>query len=206
MDRIGITENEFKVYEALLASGSSTISSISRRAGLNQRSTYDYIERLIHKGLVGQIIFNNKRMFLALNPDTISHIIDEQKSAAEKEFAGLISIKEAGRDEIAVNQISSKAQFLSLIRKINVDVDIMIGSPQKSLANKDPQHKILQLQDEPSFRLFLKNNRIRKVGKSRRAVIAMFFNSTFLMYSVLDGKGFFVDNHEFSKNMWVYFA
>jgi hypothetical protein len=201
MDRIGITENEFKVYEALLASGSSTISALSHRAGLNQRSTYDYIERLIHKGLVGQIIFNNKRMFLALNPDTISHIIDEQKSAVEKEFAGLMAIKDAGRDEISVNLISSKAHFLLLIRKINADVDIMTGSPPKNM-----QQKTLQLQNEPSFRLFLKNSRIRRIGRSRKAVIAMFFNSTFLIYSVLDGKGFFVDSREFSKNMRVYFT
>ena len=52
----GLTENESKVYTALLELGPSHAGIISRKTGLHRRVIYDTIERLIKKGFIGYIL------------------------------------------------------------------------------------------------------------------------------------------------------
>jgi len=193
MDQLGITKNEFRVYQTLLEQGACTISSLSHKVKLDQRSTYDYIERLLNKGLVGQILVNNKRMFLGLNPDMLGYMIDEEKNISRKQFLELEMLAKESRQDIVVTLISTKAQFLKFIKHIHADVEIVIGGSARII-------------NEPNFRFFLKNNRVKPIGGSEREVIVMFFEDCFLIYSVVEKMGFFVKNNEFAENMKVYFA
>lgn len=76
----GFTENEEKVYTALVDLGPSLAGKISRKTGLHRRTVYDVTETLIEKGLVGYMLENNRRVFSAVNPQKIIDIIDEKKS------------------------------------------------------------------------------------------------------------------------------
>jgi sugar-specific transcriptional regulator TrmB len=76
----GLTENEAKVYEALLEMGSRSAGVISRRTGLHRRVIYDVLDRLIKKGLVGYIVENNKKIFSVSNPERFLEIVDEEKN------------------------------------------------------------------------------------------------------------------------------
>jgi sugar-specific transcriptional regulator TrmB len=88
-ESLKITNQEFNVYKTLLKHGASTISFIADKSHMYERSAYDYIERLINKGLVGEIRCNNKRMFLGLNPITISYYIEQQKEQVEKDIEAI---------------------------------------------------------------------------------------------------------------------
>ena len=48
----GLTENESKVYLALLDLGPSLAGQISRKTGMHRRTVYDTTEMLIKKGLI----------------------------------------------------------------------------------------------------------------------------------------------------------
>jgi len=75
----GLTENEEKVYLALIDLGPSLAGQISRKTGMHRRTVYDTTDMLIKKGLIGYIVKNNRRMFQASNPERILEIIKEKQ-------------------------------------------------------------------------------------------------------------------------------
>jgi HTH-type transcriptional regulator, sugar sensing transcriptional regulator len=75
----GLTQNESKVYLALIDLGPSLAGSISRKTGLHRRTIYDTTEMLIKKGLVGYILRNNRRLFQASNPKRFLDILKEKE-------------------------------------------------------------------------------------------------------------------------------
>jgi sugar-specific transcriptional regulator TrmB len=83
LKQAGLTENESKVYLALLDLGPSLAGQISRKTGLHRRTVYDTTEMLIKKGLIGYILKNNRRLFQASNPERILEIIKEKENILE---------------------------------------------------------------------------------------------------------------------------
>lgn len=79
LKQAGLTNNEAKVYLALVDLGPALAGQISRRTGLHRRTVYDTTEMLIKKGLVGYILKNNRRLFQASNPNRILEIIEEKQ-------------------------------------------------------------------------------------------------------------------------------
>jgi len=80
LKQVGLTENESKVYLALIDLGPSLAGQISRKTGLHRRTVYDSVEMLIQKGLVGYILQNNRKLFQASNPNRILEIIQEKQN------------------------------------------------------------------------------------------------------------------------------
>ncbi len=83
LKQAGLTENESKVYLALLDLGPSLAGQISRKTGLHRRTVYDSTEMLIKKGLIGYVIKNNRKLFQAANPERLLEIIQEKKNILE---------------------------------------------------------------------------------------------------------------------------
>ena len=79
LSQAGLTENESKVYLALLDLGPSLAGQISRKTGIHRRNVYDTTEMLIKKGLIGYILENNRRLFKASNPQKILDIIKQKQ-------------------------------------------------------------------------------------------------------------------------------
>lgn len=80
LQQAGFTENESKVYLALIDLGPSLAGQLSRKTGLHRRTVYDTTEMLIKKGVIGHITKNNRRLFQASNPDRILEIIQEKQN------------------------------------------------------------------------------------------------------------------------------
>lgn len=79
-----LTENETKVYLALLETGQIQAGVITRKTGLHRRVIYDTLERLINKGLIGYIKKNNIKIFQASNPERILNILKEKTNSVEE--------------------------------------------------------------------------------------------------------------------------
>jgi sugar-specific transcriptional regulator TrmB len=75
-----LTDNESKIYLALVDLGPSLAGQISGKTGLHRRSVYDAIEMLIKKGLVGYILENNRKLFQAANPNRLLEIVQEKQN------------------------------------------------------------------------------------------------------------------------------
>ncbi|MFA5258744.1 MAG: helix-turn-helix domain-containing protein [Candidatus Pacearchaeota archaeon] len=122
LKQAGLTENESKIYLALIDLGPSLAGEVARKTGLHRRTVYDTIEMLIQKGLIGYIKKNNRKLFSASNPQRLMEIIQEKKniiapfvqsleqrysSKKEKEETNFYKGKE-GLKTIFEDQLSSK--------------------------------------------------------------------------------------------------
>jgi HTH-type transcriptional regulator, sugar sensing transcriptional regulator len=77
----GLTNNEAKIYKALLQLGPSLAGQISRKTGLHRRTVYDTTEMLIKKGFIGYILENNRRLFQASSPERFIEILKEKENS-----------------------------------------------------------------------------------------------------------------------------
>lgn len=96
--KIGISEGEIKVYQAILDLGIAPINKIHEKTGIERRNIYDILNKLIEKGLVGYIDENKKRTFQITSPNKLVGYIEEKKkeldnskALIEKEMPDIIS-------------------------------------------------------------------------------------------------------------------
>ncbi|MBL7170272.1 MAG: TrmB family transcriptional regulator [Candidatus Aenigmarchaeota archaeon] len=80
----GLSEKEVDVYLDCLILGSSTVNKISEKCKLPRSTVYDVVNSLIKKGLVGQVIKNNKRYFETADPSKLLDILEEKRERIEK--------------------------------------------------------------------------------------------------------------------------
>jgi len=107
---LGFTENEAKVYLALLETGLSTITKLISRTNLHKQIIYDNIQRLTAKGLVSYVIQSNRKYFNAVSPEKIKDILEEQKKELETKETLLEKVLPqllAKREEVEEKQLAT---------------------------------------------------------------------------------------------------
>jgi hypothetical protein len=194
---LGLTDRELRVYETLLAAGACTISALAHQARLDQRSVYDYVERLAHKGLVGEIATGNKRTFLALNPSTLSHLLTEERVAVVERFARLDALTRSTSGTLTPHLLPDKKSFFALVRRTRGPATAFFGARHEAVVTN------------PNWKFFIsqKGTRVEMLDKKfTAAVVAIVTTERFLLYSIADEQGFFVDDSAFAGSMKVYFA
>ncbi len=83
--KIGLTENEIKVYLDLLRSGSSSAYEISKRIDVYRVHVYDKLEQLMEKGLVTYVLKGAKKYFNAAHPSKINQYLEDKKKILEQQ-------------------------------------------------------------------------------------------------------------------------
>lgn len=90
--KIGLTENEVKIYIDLLKSGSSTAYEIGKRTGIYRVHIYDKLEQLMDKGLVTHVYRSAKKFFQATSPEKIKQYLGDKKRDLEMQEEAVDSI------------------------------------------------------------------------------------------------------------------
>jgi len=83
--RIGLTNGEIKVYLALLELGSTTTGALIKKSKVSGSKTYEVLDRLGGKGLVGSVVKNNVKYFEAASPERIKDYLEEKKKEIDRE-------------------------------------------------------------------------------------------------------------------------
>jgi sugar-specific transcriptional regulator TrmB len=89
----GLTENEAKVYIALLELDLVSAKPIIEKTSLHRQLVYDALDALIEKGIVSFVIQANRKYFKANEPRKLLGYFDEKENKIEKqkqEFSKLI--------------------------------------------------------------------------------------------------------------------
>lgn len=81
---LGLSENEAKVYMAMIELGPATVLEISAKAGVNRPTTYVQIESLKKIGLVSTQVKGKKQIFIAESPEQLEFVIDRERIAVEQ--------------------------------------------------------------------------------------------------------------------------
>ena len=111
LQKIGLTEGEIKVYQALLNLGECTKTALVKEAGIAPSNIYDITDRLIKKGIISKVLKNGIAHFSPANPKHILDFLDLKEKEIEKE-----------RD--IVNEIlpTLLAKYKDSREKINIEV------------------------------------------------------------------------------------
>ena len=94
LDKVGLNEGEIKVYLALLKLGSVQVSKIKDETNLHRTTIYDFIEKLINKGLVGYVIKNNVKYYTASHPSKLIDFVKEKEENLKEILPNLIKLSE----------------------------------------------------------------------------------------------------------------
>jgi HTH-type transcriptional regulator, sugar sensing transcriptional regulator len=85
LNKIGLTEGEIKVYDALLELGETTKTSLAKKSGVSPSNIYDITNRLIEKGIISSVEKNGVAHFSPTNPRHILDFINDKEKDIEKE-------------------------------------------------------------------------------------------------------------------------
>ena len=89
---LGLSENEAKVYLAMLELGPASVIDISKRAGVNRPTAYVQIESLKKMGLVSTQTKGKKQLFIAESPDQLEFVIDRELNEVKRKKEDLKKI------------------------------------------------------------------------------------------------------------------
>src|SRR3989338_3335915 len=89
LEEIGLTKTEIKIYVTLLKVGQTTTTQIVRKGGIHASKVYEFLDKLIQKGLVSYVIKSNKKYFSAANPERLKELLKEKESKIKEQEAEL---------------------------------------------------------------------------------------------------------------------
>ena len=84
LKNIGLSDNEAKVYMAMLELGPSPVVEIARKAEVNRPTAYVQIESLKKKGLVSTQTKGKKHLFIAESPSRLEFYLDSELKDVEQ--------------------------------------------------------------------------------------------------------------------------
>ena len=129
----GLTENESKVYLALLELGPSLAGNISRKSGLHRRTVYDTTEMLIKKGLIGYILKNNRRLFQASDPKRLLEMLREKENILAPLIQGLSAKYSITKEKEETNFYKGKEGLKTIFEdQLNAKEILILGASTKA--------------------------------------------------------------------------
>jgi len=84
LQKLGLSLNEAKIYEALLGLKTAGVGEISSKAEVHRRNVYDTLSRLIEKGLVFPVISKGENLYSPAEPDKLLQLIENKQDKLEK--------------------------------------------------------------------------------------------------------------------------
>ncbi|VVB99567.1 HTH-type sugar sensing transcriptional regulator TrmBL1 [uncultured archaeon] len=86
LQELGLTQNEIKIYSALLMLGSAASGRITFETGLHRSRVYEGLNRLVEKGLVSFVKKGNVTYFEATSSEKIVDVLEEEKISLENKI------------------------------------------------------------------------------------------------------------------------
>ncbi len=142
LQKLGLSKGLATVYLDLIRHGQSQVHQITQRTKFHRTSIYDYLEKLMQKGLVNFHIEKNIKMFKATSPENLTHYFEDLQNQAKKIIPSLLKQQIVEKDDVIVevykgieglkfvlnDRISLKADMFAL----NIDEEIyteILGEP-----------------------------------------------------------------------------
>lgn len=114
----GLTNEEIKIYLAMLKLGSSLASKISEETRINRSHVYQLLERLISKGFVSYVIKENRKYFHAVNPEKIIDILKEKEQKLQAILPTLLGLTSFQKEKPVVEILEGKEGIKTVLNDI----------------------------------------------------------------------------------------
>jgi len=142
---LGLTENEVKIYLALLELGTSTPAKIADKIGFSRSYVYDALERLQEKEIVNTIFIKNKKNYQAINPKMLTEQIKNKLERIERIVPELMKLEQKEKESIHVEVHKGKYVYKTLLRDITMILKtgqeiLIFGIDDGVLSKLDPHY------------------------------------------------------------------
>jgi len=140
--RLGLNNNEAKVYLALLRKGTASAGELIKITEFHRNIVYDNLEKLIDKGLVSYILEGKRKVFQANPPENITEMLDKEQEKLNEKKKIAEEIKKSISKIISTQGLEQEATIFRGIRGIKFllqnTLDIgkdyyVFGAPKSSL-------------------------------------------------------------------------
>jgi predicted transcriptional regulator len=85
LTKIGLTEGEIKIYDALLELGETTRTELAKKSGISPSKIYDVVNRMMEKGIVSSVKKHGVLHFSAANPDRLRDFLEKKEEEIKSE-------------------------------------------------------------------------------------------------------------------------
>ena len=79
LQRLGLSKNEARIYEALLTYGVCSVGTIAAKSRVHRRNVYDSLKRLLNRSLVYEIPGRQETTYQAIAPNALQAALDRKK-------------------------------------------------------------------------------------------------------------------------------
>jgi len=163
----GLSENEVRVYIALLKTGEATAQKIAKNAKLPRTTTYHILEGLIQKGLIGFIIKENIKYFRATNPRKLVEILEDKKRLIQEVMPELSELTETIKEKPKVTVFEGSKGIKTILEEVLEEKDILyhygdILSLQNTLPYIFPQYMKKRIERKIRIRIVCKKEEPHK--------------------------------------------
>jgi len=116
LKKVGLNDGEIKVYLALLKLGSVNVHKIKLETKLHRTSIYDFLDKLLNKGLVSSVIKNNINYYQATEPEKLIRHVEDLSSQINKIIPELKKIRSSSQDEVIVEVYRGIEGFKTVLK------------------------------------------------------------------------------------------
>lgn len=113
LKEIGLTQNEIKVYLALLDLGECKTGEILKKSNLNSGRIYEILDSLQKKGLVSFVVKSGVKLFSPADPKRVKDYLKEKKEAIEKQERDYEKILPELLGKISMSKTPSKIEVFT---------------------------------------------------------------------------------------------
>ena len=174
--KIGLTDNEIKIYITLLKIGSATAYQISQKTNIYRVHVYDKLEQLMNKGLVTHVHKGAKKYFQATHPHKIKQYLEDKRQNLEQQekqlnkvLPQLVQLTKLPREDTFVEIFKGKQglkYFLKDIiktakqvmitgiddQKYNETIPIFMKQYFRDIRNKNIKERVITLKKKNVFK------------------------------------------------------
>lgn len=79
LEEFGLTTKEAEIYLILIKSGPCTVAELSKKTNILRQSVYDILDKMMSRGIIGQSISNNTKVFEAVDAKVLFQILENKK-------------------------------------------------------------------------------------------------------------------------------
>ncbi len=102
LSELGLSEGEIKVYLALLKLGPIQVSKIKEETKLHRTTIYDFLEKLLNKGLASYVVRNNVKYYNAADPNMLVGFLKEKQEHLNQILPELNKLAKFKKEEVKV--------------------------------------------------------------------------------------------------------
>ena len=118
LQTIGLSEGESKIYLALIKLGVSTATQITREVKIHRTNVYDFLEKLLAKGLANYVIKRGVQHFKATHPNKLHDYIEEKENVVSTILPGLKELAKFSKDELNVEVFEGVEGVKTLLKDV----------------------------------------------------------------------------------------